>query len=372
MTKMLTNAEWEERALSMPDGEDYVWLDTYAGMNKNIRVKHKVCGCVYTVRPYNFCSGKRCPKCAKLYRRTPEEWKQVLLRQKKGADYTWLEPVLRSKDKPLVRHEVCKMVYRVRVSNFMRGVRCPYCHAKSSGVKQRKSNEDFLAEVLLLPDGDSYHWEEPYVTAVKKIRVTHTLCGKTYMVTPNKFLSGCRCPYCYGNKKYTNEEWLEKAVLLPKGGEYKWLSPYVNSKAKMQVEHTVCSHVYSVTPSNFIWGKRCPYCFSSTGEDIIESLLSTAGVSHTRQAKFKGLVDSRELSYDFFLEKKGVLIEYNGYQHYYPVEFFGGEKTYEKQVLHDNMKARYALNKGYTLKVVPYWLTTSESIKQFLGDDVFG
>ena len=46
--------------------------------------------------------------------------------------------------------------------------------------------------------------------------------------------------------------------------------------------------------------------------------------------------------------------------------------TYEKQVLHDNMKARYALNKGYTLKVVPYWLTTSESIKQFLGDDVFG
>jgi hypothetical protein len=41
------------------------------------------------------------------------------------------------------------------------------------------------------------------------------------------------------------------------------------------------------------------------------------------------------LSYDFFLPDFNLLIEYQGRQHFIPVERFGGEETFKIQLEHD-------------------------------------
>jgi len=46
-------------------GDDYEWLDDYHGNNKEkLRIKHKECGTIYTVRPNDFQQGYKCPTCS--------------------------------------------------------------------------------------------------------------------------------------------------------------------------------------------------------------------------------------------------------------------------------------------------------------------
>ena len=44
------------------------------------------------------------------------------------------------------------------------------------------------------------------------------------------------------------------------------------------------------------------------------------------------------MSYDVFIISKNTAIEYQGKQHFEPVEFFGGQEHFQKQVIRDKLK----------------------------------
>ena len=75
-------------------------------------------------------------------------------------------------------------------------------------------------------------------------------------------------------------------------------------------------------------------------------------------------VNNGKLSYDFYLNDYNTCIEYNGEQHYRPVNIFGGEKRFKKQLLHDNLKRQYCEINNINLIIVPYW--EKENIENFL------
>ena len=56
---------------------------------------------------------------------------------------------------------------------------------------------------------------------------------------------------------------------------------------------------------------------------------------------FEDCIDKRPLPFDFYLPEYNICIEYQGQQHYYPVEIFGGKNAFESQVLRDNIKREY-------------------------------
>ena len=49
------------------------------------------------------------------------------------------------------------------------------------------------------------------------------------------------------------------------------------------------------------------------------------------------------------------MIEYQGQQHYYPVNIYGGEEKFEIQQEHDRRKREYAKSNGYNLLEIPYY-----------------
>lgn len=55
------------------------------------------------------------------------------------------------------------------------------------------------------------------------------------------------------------------------------------------------------------------------------------------------------------MEKQNLLIEFQGIQHYEPVEIFGGEKQFKIQQEHDKRKREYAINNNIKLLEIPYW-----------------
>lgn len=60
------------------------------------------------------------------------------------------------------------------------------------------------------------------------------------------------------------------------------------------------------------------------------------------------------------------MIEYQGLQHYEPIDYFGGEKQFDRQQKHDQLKRDYARKNGYNLIEVPYIEDTYEKIKEYL------
>ena len=82
--------------------------------------------------------------------------------------------------------------------------------------------------------------------------------------------------------------------------------------------------------------------------------LDRRNIEYEYQKVFSDLIgpNGGVLSYDFLLTDYRVLLELNGLQHYVPIDWFGGMKTFEKQIANDNAKAEYARNHGYQLVVI--------------------
>lgn len=129
-------------------------------------------------------------------------------------------------------------------------------------MPRKKTNEEFLLEVKNLV-GNEYIFTEKYDGATKKIGVIHTKCNHKYLVKPSEFLKGSRCPKCFGTFKKTTDEFKEDVYRAVKD-EYSVLGEYMGNKEKILMRHNVCNHEYEVTPSNFLSNKRrCPKCFGS-------------------------------------------------------------------------------------------------------------
>ena len=61
------------------------------------------------------------------------------------------------------------------------------------------------------------------------------------------------------------------------------------------------------------------------------------------------------LPYDFYLPDYNILIEFQGEQHERPIKYFGGEKKFKVQKIHDQLKRDYAIKNNITLLEIWYW-----------------
>lgn len=277
-----------------------------------------------------------------------------------GGEYVFMEPYINSYTKIKVKHNKCGRVYEVQPNAFLHGSRCPYCVYESF----RKTNNKFKQEIYDLV-GDEYTFLDSYVNNKTKIKVKHNKCGNVYKVTPGNFIHGNRCPYCSITGRKTDAEFKQEVFALV-GDDYTFLDAYVNSCTKLRVRHNKCGHIYKAEPNSFIQGHRCPYCNSPKGETIISRILDTLNINYEYQKTFDDLKDVQPLSYDFYVQDQRLLIEYQGEQHYRPVDLWGGEEQFKVRQKHDKMKADYAKYHNYNLIAIPYTEDTFLKIKKYL------
>ena len=299
-------------------------------------------------------------------RKTDKEFKSEV-RALVGDKYSVLSNYVNSKKKVLIRHNKCGRSWEVIPNNFLRGARCPYC---SNTYHTKRTNKQFVSELIDLV-GNGYTVLDKYQGSDIKIRFKHNICGNIFLSTPYRFLKmGQRCPKCSrieSAKKHrqTNQSFKNHVKRLV-GNEYTFLDPYQGSKVKIRVRHNKCGNIYKVTPYKFLDNRRCPYCLQSRGENKIDFILKNSVLYYSYPYKTSDLVDKQELHYDFCIPSQKILIEYQGRQHYEPVDYFGGEASFKKQQKHDQMKREYAKNHGYKLIEVPYYINTKDSIKEYL------
>lgn len=223
----------------------------------------------------------------------------------------------------------------------------------------RRTQEEFIKDVNIAV-GDEYTVIGNYINTDTKVKLRHNICQNEFEVRPYLFLGklSTRCPYCNGKRRRTTEEFT-KLVEEISSGEYVNLGTYKNTDTCILLHHKKCDKDFLMRPACFLKGQRCPHCERSKGAERIENYLTKKSVSYSREKKYEDLQDISYLKFDFFLEDLGVLIEYDGEQHF-RVKSFGANNVkaiaeFNTLKRHDQMKNDYCSNKNIILLRIPYW-----------------
>lgn len=121
-----------------------------------------------------------------------------------------------------------------------------------------------------------------------------------------------------------------------------------------------CKKIKILKTRELLQGK-IPFCdcekIYSRGEQKIEKYLSILSFTFEKQKTFSELKsnDNVLLRFDFYLLDLNTIIEYQGKQHYEPIDYFGGEESFKKQLENDNLKRRYCKENNIKLIEIPYW-----------------
>lgn len=177
---------------------------------------------------------------------------------------------------------ICKHEWKGTPDSVLSGNRCNVCALERSIITRTKTHENFLKEVYDLV-GEEYSLLEKYEKVNVKIKFKHINCNKVFSMTPHSFLSGRRCPHCFGTPKKTTGQFKEEVFQLV-GNEYEILSEYHGNKVNITFRHLNCktttSYTFKMRPNSFLSGHRCPNCSPSkkdTQDSFTEKLLRVKG-----------------------------------------------------------------------------------------------
>jgi len=113
---------------------------------------------------------------------------------------------------------------------------------------------------------------------------------------------------------------------------------------------------FEIKPINLISGSICKLCKSSSkGESKVENILIERKIKYIKEKTFEDCRGTkRPLPFDFYLPDYNICIEFDGVQHYKPVERFGGIEGFNEVVKNDNIKNNYCLSNNIKLIRISY------------------
>ena len=157
------------------------------------------------------------------------------------------------------------------------------------------------------------------------------------------------------NKKHDNKYVYDKDLIN-----------FKNNKEKVSI---FCPNhgVFIQKVNSHLCGSGCPSCKESKGERFISNYLKKEKIKFKKQYKFDDCRNILPLPFDFYLLEYNMCIEFNGKQHYEPIEMFGGEKMFISQQKRDEIKKEYCKQNNIPLIIIKY----DEDIEKILNESIF-
>ena len=206
-----------------------------------------------------------------------------------------------------------------------------------------------------------------YINNGTKILCRCKVCGNEWNISPNKLLVGRRCPECAKRKAHErNKKKHEKFVeeLSKVNPNLIVLGEYYNSKQMIEYRCSICGQISRSSPGKLLRNESgCHFCKSSIGEQKIFYFLKKYNINFEKEKYFSDCKDQAMLPFDFYLKDYNTCIEFQGEQHYRPVDFSYTPtkeskekviKTFEGVQRRDHIKREYCKNKGINLLIITY------------------
>lgn len=178
-----------------------------------------------------------------------------------------------------------------------------------------------------------------YKHCKSKVKIIYNKTGEIFEQTPHLHLYRAPENIKLAVRK-TTEQFIKEANEVHDFKFSYHKTNYVKNQIKVIITCPVHGD-FNQNPLSHLQGNGCSNCNESRGEKEIAKYLDKNEISYYRQHKFDDCKNIFQLPFDFYLPKYRIAIEFDGKQHYEPVEHFGGLETYERLKINDKIKNDY-------------------------------
>lgn len=257
-------------------------------------------------------------------------------------------------------------IWSTTPSRALSGVGCPKCKHERFRNVRCKTHEQFVKEVSIANPDVVVCGE--YIDARTKIEFYCKKHDVYWMAYPDNILRGCGCTMCAieksaMNRRKSHEQYVFELSKINDSIDV--VEEYSGANTPILHKCKVDGHIWSASPANVLSGKGCPKCNLSHGEKQIYKWLLEHDIEFEEQKTFDGCRSIRPLPFDFYLPNYNACIEYDGLQHFQPIDHFGGEEALKIRICHDEIKNQYCQNNNIDLLRIPYYANINEELEGF-------
>lgn len=357
----------DELSLKNPDievCERYIDADTI--------IKHhcKIHDIFWNVRPQNVLNGQGCIMCGRekttnARRKTHEQY----VNEAKEVNPNIMVTGKYVNTNTPIGHKCLIDGYEWDAipSGILGGSGCPKC---AGNIK--KTHEEYIFEL---------EEKNPYVESLERyININTPILHRCIIhdiqwnVAPINVLLGRGCVKCWRERngkslRKTHEQYVEELEKVNSG--IIAIDEYIDIKTPIKHQCLAYMHEWYTTPKSTLQGNGCPKCNQSRGERKISEWLENHNIQYIHQHSFEDCRDKKQLPFDFYLPDFNYCIEYDGRQHFEPVDFAGkgkewAQRQFELVQYHDSLKNNYCQDNNIRLLRIPYYEDIEETLNNFL------
>lgn len=354
---------------------DFELLSEYIGIRKDITRRCKKCGDVRTVKARSLVEKDKngnfrmCPVCAANERaKSLRKDNDTFLEEFRSVhnDIELLDEYITNDTKIRCRCKIDGYEWSTKPHSLLEGHGCPECsHRKQNWYDVEGFNKKMKIKYpTITPLGI-------FTRTKDKIRFRCNDCNYEWDTEPNVLLNNDEyygCPKCNGFAPVSEAEMVER--LSKVNSRVTYISGYHGIVKSAKFKCADCGNEWDTRVTSVLSGNGCPKCNMSHGEIAIGNFLDKIGVKYRSQYTFNECKHSRVLPFDFYIKSKNIAIEYQGEQHYKPVDFAGKGKqwaiaNYEQVKIRDKIKYDYCNDNKIKLIEIPY--TDFDNIEEILN-----
>jgi len=241
---------------------------------------------------------------------------------------------------------------------LFRGQGCSICGKHQAGQSKKILFDEFQNKSNKVHDYQYKYCKDSYIGYFEKTKIECKEHGFFFQQPNAHLLQRQGCPECgfesqIEKRKMPLEEFIKKANLIHSRDYDYSLTKYINQRENVII---ICPKhgEFESNAGNHLTGSGCPNCNISKGENLIRQILLTNDVKFEQQHTFKKLRDKRKLKCDFYLPDYNLVIEFNGRQHYEPINTFGGRDALKETQRRDQIKREYLKDNDMNLLEINY------------------
>ena len=250
--------------------------------------------------------------------------------------------------------------------HYLKGCGCPKCKGEKVIQVHSYKKEDWIKLVTEKYKNKYDYSKVDYIDYNTPVIIICPIHGEFKCTPNNHYKSITGCPKCGREKankteSSSQEYFIEKAKQIHNNRYDYSKVKYISQQYKITI---ICPEhgEFEQLPGNHLTGQGCPKCAHLKSqvklyEQLKETFLNEEILFEVNKETIPWLERQR---LDIYFPKYNIAIEYNGIQHYIPVEYFGGKIKFEQQQNYDELKRQKCKENNCYLFEVKYNYTKDD------------
>lgn len=257
-------------------------------------------------------------------------------------------------------------------NSHLNGHGCKQCSLKKN-ISKKTFSKEYAYNILYTQSiKNNYTFSNfEYKNQHTLVNCKCNICNREWQTEFQHLKNGTSCFIC-SSKKRNSKYKLSENYVKQKCIEISEKNNYLvgsfnyeaNYKPNIPCKCCICGHHWKQSFANIMKGNSCPICANRNLKQfnkLYNELIKYFPNQIKREYNLKIKLDKRALRLDIYIPSKKIGIEYQGRQHFKPIKWFGGEKSFLKQRENDIMKRDYCKKNNIKLLYFTYNKTDAKN-----------